>query len=254
MIDIDICGDTIKGIELFVFDKDGTIIDLYNYWHNMVAMRADLICEASGLKKDEHSAGLMYAMGDDVNKGMLRPAGPVGLFPRSVVQLAAENYISGLGIDQASKICFEAFKRVDEISMSRLDVLVKPFPGAISLLRAIKARGGFVAIATTDKTQRAQVAMDFLGVTNSIDIVVGADQVKNSKPDPEMLLLICEKLGIHPEHAVMVGDANTDVMMGVNAGYLASIGLSCGLAPESELKEITPYVVGDISKIIIKSA
>ena len=55
-------ADIIRDIDLVIFDKDGTLIELYHYWSQMVALRARLICEALGLGA-EHQAGLRWAFG-----------------------------------------------------------------------------------------------------------------------------------------------------------------------------------------------
>ena len=75
--------------------------------------------------------------------------------------------------------------------------------------------------------------------------------VKNYKPFPDMINLILRKLSVEKENAVIVGDAITDVEMGVNAGLIASIGVSSGLTPREDLLKKTGYVVNDISEIKI---
>jgi len=249
MVDLIVNNQSITDIDLVVFDKDGTIIDLYNYWYNMIEHRAELICTHYGLSHKEHQKKLMYDMGVDWPNNRLNPEGPVGLYPRSVVQEAAEDYLTKLGCKDVTNVCFSIFKEVDELSLSRFDSLIKPLNGAIDLLRLIKSKGGNIAIATTDKTVRAELAARFLKIEELFDYIIGADKVKASKPDPEMLNIINESLGIDPLKSVMVGDAITDVQIGVNAGYKASIGLYSGLTDRDTLLEVTPYVVEDISKI-----
>jgi phosphoglycolate phosphatase-like HAD superfamily hydrolase len=109
-----------------------------------------------------------------------------------------------------------------------------------------------IAIATTDLTERAKLAMSHLGLLSKIDMVAGAEMVEKNKPHPEMIHLILTTLLIPPEKAVMVGDAITDVQMGVSAGLRASIGVSSGLTVTEDLLTITPFVVPDISCIKIR--
>ena len=66
---------------LVIFDKDGTLIELYPYWSQMVALRARIICETLGLGT-EHEPGLRWALGVDEKAGRLRQDGPVGLKKR----------------------------------------------------------------------------------------------------------------------------------------------------------------------------
>ena len=43
---------------------------------------------------------------------------------------------------------------------------------------------------------------------------IGVNDVKHSKPDPEMLVLAMEKLGTKPENSVIVGDSEYDILAG----------------------------------------
>ena len=196
MVKICLNGEGIEDVRLVVFDKDGTLIDLYTYWANMIGLRAEGICSFYGVDPVEHKQNLMFEMGVDVPNGRLRPEGPVGLLPRAVVQRAAEQYLEKLNLNDAAKVCFQIFKEVDEISKERFNDFIQPIPGSIDLLQKLKEKGCKIAIATTDKTSRAEMAFNFLKINDLIDLIVGADAVEHSKPAPDMLNLINERLGI----------------------------------------------------------
>ncbi len=76
--------------------------------------------------------------------------------------------------------------------------------------------------------------------------------VAQSKPHPEMLELVLRKLHVPPEQAVMVGDARTDVEMGINARVRAAIGVTSGLTSLEDLMTLTPHVIPDISALIVR--
>jgi HAD superfamily hydrolase (TIGR01509 family) len=240
----------IPGVELVVFDKDGTLIELHHYWSQMVALRARLICEALGLEA-AHEAGLRWAMGVDEKAGRLRPEGPVGLQPREIVIQAAVDYLTGAGLRETKPACAAAFERADAESSRDLARFVRPIPGAEALADALHSHGCRVAVATVDIRRRAQLALDFLGFDDQIDLVVGADQVARAKPAPDMLHLILKTLAVEPSRAVMVGDALTDLQMGLNAGLKASIGVLSGFATAEQLRKLTPFVAKDVSEITV---
>ncbi len=240
----------IPDVGLVIFDKDGTLIELYHYWSQMVALRARLICAALGLDA-EREAGLRWALGVDETAGRLRPEGPVGLKKREIVIQAAVDCLAGSGLDDAGAVCAAAFERADEESGRDLARFVRPTPGAAALVDALHAGGCRIAVATVDITRRAQLAIDFLGFGGKIDLLVGADQVARPKPAPDMIHLILKTLDIQPSRAVMVGDALTDIQMGLNAGLKASIGVLTGFAAAGQLRTLTPFVVQDTSEITV---
>lgn len=58
---------------------------------------------------------------------------------------------------------------------------LKPFDGLFELFEGLKKPSCFIAIATTDRTERARLAMRHIGVGDSIDFIVGADSVKKTQ-------------------------------------------------------------------------
>jgi phosphoglycolate phosphatase-like HAD superfamily hydrolase len=250
MIDLSIDSKVIHDVGLVIFDKDGTLIELYHYWSQMVALRARLICEALGLG-NEHEAGLRWALGVDEKAGRLRSEGPVGLKKREIVIKAATDYLDGIGHRDTLRLCEQAFERADEISSAELGRFIRPIRGAVPLLRALHDCGCRVALATVDVSRRARLAMEFMGASGTLDLVVGGEEVARSKPDPEMIHLILDRLGVDRSQAVMVGDALNDVQMGANAGLTASIGVLTGFATAEQMLALTSFVAQDVSEIAV---
>ncbi|MDD1667398.1 MAG: HAD family hydrolase [Methanomicrobiales archaeon] len=248
MVTLQLDGHRIPGIRLAIFDKDGTLMELYHYWAQMVELRASLLRDGLGLSAAQEE-GLILAMGVDREKGRLRPEGPVGIKKREVVMQAAVDSLRAAGFGDRTGLCISAFDEADRISSEDLRRYIRPIPGARELLAALAEGGCRNAIATTDRTARATLALEYLGFSGLVDLVVGADMVREAKPDPAMIRVILGKLGAGKEESVMVGDAVTDVQMGVNAGLAASIGVRSGLTPGEELARYTPYVVDDVSVI-----
>ncbi len=250
MIHLSVNSKIIRDVGLVIFDKDGTLIELYHYWSQMVALRAQLIGTALGLDP-ELEAGLRWALGVDEKAGRLRPEGPVGLRKREVVIQAGADYLERIGHRSASWLCEQAFEQADEISSGDLGRFIRPIPGALALMGALRKGGCRVALATVDVSRRARLAMEFMGFGDQIDLVVGAEQVTRPKPAPDMIDLILKTLGLQPIQAVMVGDALTDVQMGRNAGLKASVGVLSGFATAEQLRALTPFVARDVSELTV---
>ena len=253
MVDLNVGGQAIRDVRLVIFDKDGTLMDLYHYWSLMIASRARLICQKLGFS-EEHYNRLVYEMGVDSEAGRLRPEGPVGIKSREIVLQSAIDYLSSVGHASSYDLCLSSFEEVDRASSQDLKRFVIPIAGAADLIDSLSLNGCKVAIATTDKTARAKLAMEFLGFAARIDLIVGADLVSETKPDPETIRLILDTLNVDRSNAVMVGDAITDMQMGINAGLKASIGVLSGLAVKSQLSKMTEYIVKSVAELGVKNA
>lgn len=250
MVNLEINSDIIPNIRLVIFDKDGTLMDLYRYWSQMVSLRAELAKKELGFSKGQKEE-VMYAMGVDLQNKRLRNNGPVGLKKREIVMQAMIDSLDKLGFHDTHNLCFNIFKEADRISQNCLGEMIKPINGMHRIISLLHKKGCGIAIATTDKTERAKLAVKFLGISDKISLVVGEDMVQNYKPYPDMINLVLERLSIDKNNAVMVGDALTDVEMGLNARVKAAIGVCSGLASREALMEKTRYVAKDISHIKI---
>jgi len=94
--------------------------------------------------------------------------------------------------------------------------------------------------------------MEFLGVIDAFDLIVGGEEVAGGKPDPEMIHMILDRLGIDRSQAVMVGNAISDVQMGISAGVKACIGVLTGFATAEEFRTFTPFIARDVSEISVR--
>ncbi|WP_245237803.1 HAD-IA family hydrolase [Paenibacillus ihuae] len=56
--------------------------------------------------------------------------------------------------------------------------------------------------------------------------VIGTDQAERGKPFPDMALLACGQLGVHPSAAAVIGDTNGDMRMAKAAGAAVAIGIT----------------------------
>jgi beta-phosphoglucomutase-like phosphatase (HAD superfamily) len=62
--------------------------------------------------------------------------------------------------------------------------------------------------------------MKEVGLIHCFDIIVGGDMIENSKPDPEIYLLACDKLGVDPENTLAVEDSRNGIISASAAGMI----------------------------------
>ena len=99
--------------------------------------------------------------------------------------------------------------------------------GMDEVLVRLKDEGRRLGIVTAKRRQTVELAFARIPIEHLFETVVGGDETKKHKPDPEPLLLALERLGAAPDDAVYVGDAPFDIKAAKAAG-LYSVGVSWG--------------------------
>jgi HAD superfamily hydrolase (TIGR01509 family) len=99
--------------------------------------------------------------------------------------------------------------------------LNQPIPlkdGAAELLEELAALGVPVAVATSTASGRAKQKLRDAGILASFRTVIGGDQVKNSKPHPDIYVKAAEVLGANPQQCLALEDSENGVRSAVGAG------------------------------------
>jgi phosphoglycolate phosphatase len=118
------------------------------------------------------------------------------------------------------------------------------FPGVVEGLATLRSEGFSLAVATSKFYASADALLRAARLRDDFSVVVGADQVTQPKPHPEMGLLIMQKLGVSPERAVVVGDTTHDLLMAKAAG-MSSVAVTYGVHSVQELQSSRPTWIAD---------
>lgn len=110
-----------------------------------------------------------------------------------------------------------------EFNIPKHDSYVKPFDGVVETLEKLHEMGIKMGVVTSKKTDLARHGVELIGVSPYIDCVIGSNEVKNPKPNPEGVLLALETLG--RKTCLLVGDNSSDIYSAKNA-----LCLSCGVS------------------------
>ncbi|MDD3726455.1 MAG: HAD family hydrolase [Candidatus Ratteibacteria bacterium] len=106
---------------------------------------------------------------------------------------------------------------------------VKLLEGAEELLKYLKDKGLYIAVATNRAGFSVSPILKRLNIDNYFDIIYTSDDVKSPKPDPEMLFNIMEYFKTEKGQTFFVGDMDIDYLAGKNAGvdtYIVLTGSS----------------------------
>ncbi|HEY7281999.1 MAG TPA: HAD family hydrolase [Actinomycetota bacterium] len=108
----------------------------------------------------------------------------------------------------------------------------EPLPGARDLLRALKAEGHTVVLASSAKEHEMQRYLDVLDAREVVDAWTTSADVDRTKPDPDLVHAALERAGT--DEAVFVGDTRWDCEAAARAA-IPCVALLCGGFGEAEL-------------------
>ena len=101
-------------------------------------------------------------------------------------------------------------------------------PGAVDLLRELRAAGVKVGIGSVSKN--AHTVLDRLGICDLLDAIADGFSAERSKPAPDLFLKAAEMLGVYPAFCAVVEDAAVGIEAALAAGMWA-----IGLGPASRV-------------------
>ena len=128
------------------------------------------------------------------------------------------------------------------------DGAVKLYPHVIETLKALKARGLTLTIASSRGQTSLSQFVKNLGLTEIITYILGAGDVENGKPHPEAIFKTLDKYGFTPDQAIMVGDTIFDIQMGINAGT-KTCGVTYGNGSRESLSP-ADWLIDDFSELL----
>jgi phosphoglycolate phosphatase len=103
------------------------------------------------------------------------------------------------------------------------------------VLHTLHAKGVRLSVATNAPTKFAVNMLMHLDVNHYFDVIIGADKVSASKPDPKMINEILKHYEFEHEkdEAWMIGDNSKDMDSAKNAN-IDSIFATWGFSPDSK--------------------
>jgi len=193
----------LTAIRLVVFDLDGTLVDSkLDLAHSVNAVRKDMGLEPLPLDLIASYVG----------------QGVTVLIERALGELATEeNVKKGLAF-------FLSYYREHMLDNTR------PYPGVREALENL--RGRTLAVLTNKPVRFSREMLERLALAPHFVAIYGGNSFPRKKPDPFGLRKIMGDLKVSPPETLIVGDSDTDVLTGRNAGVW-TCGVTYGFGAHS---------------------
>ena len=210
---------TFSQIQLLIFDLDGTLIDS----KTDLVLGVNAMREQLGLVRLDPQVVLSY----------------VGQGVTILIRRALGDSASDEEVARARTIFLDYYRR------HLLDNTV-PYPGVRDAIE--KLQGRMMAVLTNKDVELSRQILSGLGLSPYFSAIYGDRSFPQRKPDPVGVLELMREARTSSRQTMMIGDSDTDVLTGRNAGVW-TCGVTYGFGAHT-LEAISPDVlVGDLREL-----
>lgn len=208
-------------IKAIIFDMDGLMID---------SERVTFECYQEILK------GMNLTMDEEFYKTLL------GKPLKGIYQRFYDVYGNDFPIE-------DVIKDVHALMAKRFETEGVPIKtGLKSLLEYLKGNNYKTIVATSSNRDRVDTILSQAQITDYFDDSICGDEVTKGKPNPEVFLKSCQKLGVNVDEAIVLEDSEA----GIQASYDAGIKVICipdMKYPEKQYEEKTFKILKDLNGV-----
>jgi phosphoglycolate phosphatase-like HAD superfamily hydrolase len=234
--------DLLDGIDLLIFDKDGTLIEFHLMWGGWVDELARRLEAETALSLRD---GLYPLLGLDRASGLVLAHGLMAATPMRRIREVVQLYVSeaGAGPAAAARAVEAAWHAPDPVG------LAQPVTELGPLLTRLRHRVPTFAVATSDDREPTERTLAALGIAGEFAALSCADDGRPTKPAPDPVLHLCATLGLHPGRTAVVGDAPADLRMARAAGAGRAIAVLTGVGDRAILEPLADVVLDSIGQL-----
>jgi phosphoglycolate phosphatase-like HAD superfamily hydrolase len=233
----------LDGIDLVVFDKDGTLISFDTMWSGWARELGSRLEIAT---RRPVAGDIFSTIGYDPTTDHVQTGGPLALATMGELHelVAAVLRRWCPNVAAARRILAEAWFEPDPV------LRAAPLADLAAVFGAVRMSGSSIAIATLDHRDSTETTLAALGIADLVAAVSCGDDAGPAKPDPAVLTGLADILGVLVERVAMIGDAPTDLAMARAAGAGRAIGVLSGVASADELAPHAHVILGTVAELV----
>ena len=234
--------DKLINCSLVLFDLDGTLVDKGFRNIALAKTRYNAIKKIAGEPAAKRWAELSGVTLPSFN---VDDNGPLSKAPRKEDLTVATTaiWLDNLNWFNAKELASQAYAEADAAQSKGFKAEL--FPGTVEALKRLREAGIKRGIATNGSGKIARELMEAISVDALFDVYIGADEVNEGKPMPDMIIEACSRLGVDPGDTVYVGDELVDAIAATRAGCAGVVIVS----REPDVSEYDAFVVDSVADI-----
>lgn len=158
-------------------------------------------------------------------------------------EIVYANLGSDFPYDEFSKESSALFKEI----MHKDGLPIKD--GVVKTLKELKQRGIPLGLASSTRLAVVEEELRDAGLLDYFQVVMGGDLLKRSKPEPDIYLMTCEKLGVDPTQCYALEDSYNGIISAYRAG-MKPIMIPDMLPPTEEMREKSQAILTSMEDFI----
>ena len=220
----------LTGIDVVIFDKDGTLIDFHAMWGGWARGLGERL---DATIRRPVSLDVFAAIGFDPTTGRVSAGAPLAIETMAGIEETVARVLR--------RWCpsIAAARRATEAAWSIPDPveLAVPLADLGELFGRLRGDGRRIAVVTTDDRAPTDATLRALGVRAAVEAMVCGDDGFPMKPEPDPVFAICQVYGSEPSRVAVIGDTPADIAMGRAAGAGRVVGVRSGIGRDTDLAD-----------------
>ncbi len=143
----------------------------------------------------------------------------------------------------------ELLEKKYKIVYSLLEDGVPVIPGVLELIELLKKNNIKVALASGSTRKFVNFIVSKLNLKKVFDVIITLDEIKNSKPNPEIFLLTTKKMNVDTKDCLVIEDAYLGIVASKRAG-MKCIGFINEESGDQDLSK-ADLIVDDLNEITL---
>ncbi len=121
--------------------------------------------------------------------------------------------------------------------------------GAREILDFLRHRGYLIGLASSSSHQSVEEHLERAGLREYFISLTTGDMVEHSKPQPDIYLMACESLGVHPAQALAIEDSPNGIRAAYSAGMIP-VMVPDLIKPDREMQEKSALICRDLLEVM----